>query len=164
MSLSHKCIPLLLILVYVSSCSQRPQTVDKSAGTDAHQAEIEAAFCSSMKGATLKGFFTMRGKHQHKGLAEDSYIIHSIDKVDGIVDGNVWKMEVGIQYGTINVRVPLFVPIEWAGDTPVITIDKMMIPGIGTYSAHVLFRGKHYAGTWDGDGYGGELFGQILNQ
>ncbi|NRA37579.1 MAG: hypothetical protein HRU15_05525 [Planctomycetes bacterium] len=137
---------------------RKQQQVQKNQKQQKLQEINEAAFTASLKNAQLKGFFTMRGKHQQDGLAQDTYTIYSVEKVAK----DFWKMEVGIRYATTDVRVPLFVPIKWAGDTPVVSISDMMIPGIGTYSARVLFNGKHYAGTWDGDGYGGELFGQIM--
>lgn len=160
----------LVVCIFVA-CGNRadreqpPLAQDVATELSAEQLTREAAFTESMNNVELKGYFTMRGKNQHKGLAEDSYIIYSIEKsVHGKSANNIWKMEVGIAYGTTDIRIPLYVPIEWAGDTPVICITDMMIPGLGTYSARVLFDGAHYAGTWDGDGYGGELFGQIIQR
>jgi len=56
------------------------------------------------------------------------------------------------------------VTIKWAGDTPVIEITDLSLPGMGTYTARVvLYRGQ-YAGTWSGrGGAGGQLFGKILH-
>ena len=47
-------------------------------------------------------------------------------------------------------------------DTPIITMDKVKMPLLGTYSARVMIYNGFYAGTWFGDGYGGVLSGQII--
>ena len=52
-------------------------------------------------------------------------------------------------------------PIKWAGDTPVISMDKLSIPGLGTFSAHVVIDDDKYAGTWKHGKAGGHLFGNI---
>jgi hypothetical protein len=52
--------------------------------------------------------------------------------------------------------------VVWAGDTPVITLDKMPIPGFGTFTCRVMIFGDQYAGTWDGGDHGGHLFGKIV--
>lgn len=58
--------------------------------------------------------------------------------------------------------MPLALPIKWAGDTPVITVTKVAFPGLGTYSARVLFSEDSYAGTWSGSTHGGEMWGKIV--
>ena len=60
--------------------------------------------------------------------------------------------------------LPLPLPVEWAGDTPVITVNDVAIPGFGTFSARVMFYDDHYAGYWSHTGeedHGGHLFGLI---
>ena len=42
-----------------------------------------------------------------------------------------------------------------------ITVDKLTIPGMGTFDARVVIRGGKYAGTWMHDDVGGHLFGTI---
>jgi hypothetical protein len=51
--------------------------------------------------------------------------------------------------------------VLWAGNTPVMTLDKITIPGLGTFSARVVFHENKYAGTWVHDNVGGHLFGRI---
>jgi len=49
----------------------------------------------------------------------------------------------------------------WSGNTPVITLDNLWIPGMGTFSARVLIHQGRYAGTWSHGDKGGHLFGRI---
>jgi len=56
------------------------------------------------------------------------------------------------------------VHVKWAGDTPVIVLDKVGIPGAASYSARVLIYEKTYAGTWSGGDHGGLLNGVITNR
>jgi hypothetical protein len=51
--------------------------------------------------------------------------------------------------------------VKWAGDTAVITLDKVTIPGLGTYSARVLVFEGTYSGTWSAGDHGGMLHGII---
>lgn len=54
--------------------------------------------------------------------------------------------------------------VKWAGDTPVITLDDVGMPGDkSAYSARVLVYDKTYAGTWSGGGHAGLLNGVITN-
>ncbi|MDB6131335.1 MAG: hypothetical protein JWM04_2442, partial [Verrucomicrobiales bacterium] len=48
--------------------------------------------------------------------------------------------------------------------TAVLLVDKLQMPGGGTYSARVLIYGKTYAGSWKGGGHSGLLNGVIITQ
>ena len=52
-------------------------------------------------------------------------------------------------------------PIKWAGDTPIVTVDDLALPGFGAVSARVMFYDDHYAGYWKHGDHGGHLFGVI---
>ena len=53
------------------------------------------------------------------------------------------------------------IPVKWAGDTAVITVTNMGIPGMGTYSARVMIYDGQYAGMWTGTNHGGQMWGKI---
>ena len=72
-----------------------------------------------------------------------------------------WLIQSRIRYGDHDVTIPLTLPIRWAGDTPVICVDDMLIPGLGTFTARVMIYRGHYAGFWTGVDHGGHLFGVI---
>jgi len=52
--------------------------------------------------------------------------------------------------------------VKWAGDTPVITLTNLTIPGLGTFTSRVMIYGDRYAGTWQHDKTGGHLWGKIV--
>ncbi len=120
-------------------------------------AALEKQFEESLTGATLVGNFTMG---ESAALREEKY---AIEKVSKVKDG-LWLFQARIQYGKRDVTVPLPLPVQWAGDTPVITLTDMTIPGLGTYTARVMFYRGQYAGTWSGKGGGGHLFGRIVKE
>ena len=39
-------------------------------------------------------------------------------------------------------------PVKWVGEIPVISMQDFTIPGLGTFSAHVVIDRDKYAGTW----------------
>jgi hypothetical protein len=86
-----------------------------------------------------------------------------LGKVHKLKNG-LWSFETHIQYGDHDVKVALALQIKWAGDTPVITLDKVLVPGLGTFDARVLVHGDEYAGTWSGGDHGGHLFGTITKK
>jgi len=110
-----------------------------------------------MSGVTLVGH---SADPNHEGVsAEEKYVIDKATKLAG----DTWLFQAHIQYGDHAVLVPLPVQIKWAGDTPVITLTDLAIPGLGTYTARVLLYADQYAGTWSSKGHGGQLFGKIVH-
>ena len=75
--------------------------------------------------------------------------------------GDLWVFTARIKYGKRDVTLPMPIPVKWVGDTPVISLDKLTLPGLGTFSAHVVIDGKKYAGTWSHGKVGGHMFGTI---
>lgn len=105
----------------------------------------------------LAGHFTIDGQ-QDTRPQEEEYVITGAMKL-GAAD--LWVLTARIKYGTRDVTVPVPVQVKWAGDTPVIALDKVGIPGLGTFSARVVLDQERYAGTWSHDQVGGHLFGRI---
>ena len=66
-----------------------------------------------------------------------------------------------IQYGETDIELPMDLPVKWAENTAVITLDNVWLPGLGTFSSRVLIHENKYAGTWRHDDHGGHLFGII---
>ncbi len=119
------------------------------------QDELERKFAESLTGATLAGHFTVDGRNG--APSEDRYTISKVTKLEG----EVWKFDVRIVYGQHDVTLPLPLTVKWAGDTPVITLTDLAIPGLGTYTARVLIYRGQYAGTWSASDHGGEMWGRI---
>jgi hypothetical protein len=72
-----------------------------------------------------------------------------------------WLIYARVQFAGKDLTVPVPVKLKWAGDTPVITLEKVSVPGLGTYSARVLIYDETYAGIWRANGDGGMLHGII---
>lgn len=126
----------------------------------ASQAERETQLAARLTGATLAGYFTVDGTSDADAppqLRGERYDLEEVRKVD---EGH-WLFKARIRYGDHDVTLPMTLPVEWAGDTPVVVVDNVGFPGLGTYSARVLFHDGHYAGHWSGANYGGHLFGTI---
>jgi hypothetical protein len=124
------------------------------------QEELEKQFAETMSGATLVGQFTVTGLNDGKPLKEDRYTLGTVKKLKS----GFWSFEARIQYGEHDVKLPLALPVKWAGDTPVITVTNVAFPGLGTYSARVLIYKGEYAGTWGGGTHGGQMFGKIVKE
>jgi len=89
----------------------------------------------------------------------EHYEILSAEKAE---EGDYWNLVVRIKYGEHDMTMPLPpIEIKWAGETPVITVDQVTIPALGTFDARVVIRGGQYAGVWKHDAVGGHLFGKI---
>ena len=133
------------------------QSSKRSTDDEAMKARYEK-FARDLSGVKLIGTFTVDGR-QGK-LQEEEY---TIDKVEKAETGNLWTFTCRIKYGKIDVPVPLTIPVEWAGDTPMVGISNFKIPlvGSGAFGARVVFHDGKYAGTWSHDSVGGHLFGRI---
>ena len=115
------------------------------------------SFRAAMTNVRLVGRFTIAGPDEEK-LHADEYVVTGVTKV-GTGDG--WLVAARIRYGEVDLTVPVPVEVKWAGDTPVITLEKISIPGLGTFSSRVVIDGRRYAGTWSHDEVGGHMFGTI---
>jgi hypothetical protein len=115
----------------------------------------EKQFQESMADVTLVGYFTSGDKAE---LKEDRYVIERVSKVGD----DLWKFEARIQYNKREMKVAMPLPVKWAGDTPVISLTKFAVPGLGSYTARVVIYDGAYAGTWGDATHGGKMFGKIV--
>ena len=139
-------LALCLWLIAAPGCSRKPDS----------EADLEKKFQEMMTGVTLVGNSTRFNKEGLFGPER-----YRIDKVSKIA-GDTWMIQARMQYGTHDLPIPVPVAIKWAGDTPVITLTDLTIPGAGTFTARVLLYRGRYAGTWSAKDHGGELFGAIV--
>jgi len=130
-----------------AACGRKPQTA---------QDDLDRKFQEMMRGVTLEGRSTRLD--DDKVIGSEKYVIEKVSKLGG----ETWLFQTRLQYGPHNIPVPIPVVIKWAGDTPVITLTDLSIPGMGSYTARVvLYRGQ-YAGTWSAKDHGGQIFGKIV--
>jgi hypothetical protein len=140
----------LLLGFLLVSCTRKPPAEAN--------ADLEKRFQAMMSGVTLVGHSASPDQEGVSG--EEKYVIESATKLVG----DTWLLKARLQYGGRDIPVPVPVQIKWAGDTPVITLTDLTIPGVGTYTARVLLYRDQYAGTWSTKDHGGQLFGKIVHQ
>lgn len=138
------------VLAQVESPSPDPSELPPA------QQQLYTQLEESLSGATLVGRFAITGEDSGE-LNEERYELKNVEHITG----DQWLFHAGIRYGEHDVVIPLTVPVKWADDTPVISIDKMMIPGLGTYTARVMIYEDHYVGFWSGGDHGGHMFGLV---
>jgi hypothetical protein len=123
--------------------------------------ELEAKFKEAMTAVTMSGRWSPLKDGVLGAEKEDKYTIVSVEKVSG----DMWTINARLHYKKLEIVVPVPVQVKWAGDTAVIIVDKMTVPGPGyggtAYSARVLIHEKTYAGTWSGGDHGGLMSGVI---
>lgn len=118
----------------------------------------EKNFQQMLDGATLVGSFTRDGR---QGTSEDKYTLGRVTKVKD----DLWRIEARMQYGGREATFPFNIPVKWAGDdTPVMTVTDYAIPGMGTYSARIVFYKNQYAGMWSSAKGGGMMFGRVVKE
>ena len=122
------------------------------------RAELEAEFARKMSGVRMVGTYTDDARPEGSAPEEDGYTINKVTKLE---DGR-WRFDAEIGFRTVKMNIPITLDVEWAGDTPVISVTDMGVPGLGTYTARILIYGSEYAGTWRGSRHGGHMFGRIV--
>jgi len=143
--------PTALLLALFSGFALSPRPDPRQ---EPEREALEEAFAELLTGARLTGWFTDDTK-PNAPPAKDSYTISRAEKADG----DQWLIKALV--GESGLEVPLYLDVKWAGDTPVITLDQVPVPQMGTFDARVLFHGKSYAGVWRGEKHGGEMAGRI---
>tara|TARA_Y100001968_G_C19368065_1_gene723635 strand:- start:640 stop:1101 length:462 start_codon:yes stop_codon:yes gene_type:complete len=125
-------------------------------GKPSTKEELFKSFEDSMKNVRFSGHFTITGRDM--APSKETY---EIQKVEKLGDGDLWIFTARVKYGDKDVVLPMPLPVKWLGRIPVITMDKVTLPGLGTFSAHVVIDGDKYAGTWAHGEVGGHLYGTI---
>lgn len=119
--------------------------------------EAEQRFAEQLSGVALVGTYTVDGQKNDQPLKAERYEISKVSKLRD----DYWVFNARIKYGDVDATVPLTLKVLWAGDTPVLSLTDLTIPGVGTFTARVLFYGDRYVGTWQHGKVGGHMFGKI---
>lgn len=164
LSIATIAIGPLIAITSATLVAQEPDTKSvepaKSAvevATEKRMQELLKAFEKRMSSSKLIGQFTITGMENEKPRIEEYHIL-SVRKLE---KGDYWELKARIKYGDHDITWPIQVEVKWAGGTPVITVDRLTIPRLGTFDARVLIRKQQYAGTWSHDAVGGHMFGRI---
>lgn len=142
---------MVLAAVLVCALVSRSGAADED-----NKGEREKAFASKLTGAVLAGSFSLDGKDAgaHK---PDRYQIVSAKKVNG----DDWVVTAKMKIGEKELDIPIAIKVFWADDAPVMSLTDLTIPGMGTFTARVMFHGDRYAGTWQHGEVGGHMWGVI---
>lgn len=152
---------LSLSLLFVGPVShlsaQETEATTPEVASNETDSELITKLERYLTGAKLKGRFTIIGR-DFQPKAEE----YTIVEAKKLPEGDYWSLKARIKYGQTDQTLPLVLQIKWAGKTPVITLERMAIPGLGTFSARVLFNNGMYTGTWQHDEVKGHLFGEVI--
>lgn len=149
------CAGLLMLGLVASCCTTIAMAADETAELVAAR---EKAFVEQMSNCVLIGSFTVDGKSDGDPLKEERYEIDSVSSAGG----DLWIFMTRVKYGKIDTKLPITVPVKWAGETPMVSLTNATLPGLGSeFSARVLFHENRYAGTWQHGKVGGHMFGRI---
>ncbi|MGE5195027.1 MAG: hypothetical protein ACM3U2_21245 [Deltaproteobacteria bacterium] len=132
---------------------------EAEASVSAGQAAIEKKFAEDLSGVVFAGSYSVTAAGKETPAEMEKYTINRVSKVKDRED--YWLFVTRIQYGKTDLEVPLMLQVKWAGDTPVITLTNLTIPGLGTFTSRVMIYGERYAGTWQHGKTGGHLWGRI---
>lgn len=146
---------ILLVTTIGLVCFFRVLKVSSSAEPN-HSSDLFAKFSESMKGVRFSGYFTVDDSNR-----PPSKEVYEIQNVQKFGNEDLWIFTARIKYGKKDITLPMPLPVKWVGEIPVITMHNFNIPGLGTFSAHVVIDGKKYAGTWSHGKVGGHLYGKI---
>ncbi len=138
----------------------KPNQAKKEANADPKQEALEKKFIETLTNATMAGRWCLIRDGKLTPEKEDKYTIEGVYKAKN----GSWVVKSRIQYGNFDMTLPVAVKVEWAGDTPVIIVDNMGIPGGNKYSARVVIHNDSYAGTWSGGNVKGLMSGMITRK
>jgi hypothetical protein len=147
-------IAFSIALAPAYSQEPKPKTPSTTSSPKIELNDLEKRFEKAMSGATLIGRFSVDG-NENELPKEEKYVISKVTKIGE----DLWLFAAKIGEGKVTIPLPL--PVKWAGDTPVISVTKLKVPTMGTYTARVMIYDDHYAGTWDAGDHGGHLWGRL---
>ena len=149
-------VSLVSLLFPLVAMADEPAAKDEAQPAKT-QAELNKKLADDLTNVKFIGSFTVTGK-EAAAPKEEEYTITSALKLP---EPDLWLLKARIKYGETDQVVPIPLEIKWAGDTPVITLTNLAIPGLGTFTSRVVIYEGRYAGTWQHGDVGGHLFGRI---
>ena len=160
-STTFRCSLIVLAFIALGFTTQQVKSEQVQQNSELDRKKLEMEFQKSLTGVVLVGHYTAVDQKAdgQDGLSpkSDRYTITKVSKLQN----DVWLFLARIQFGKNDVTVPMPIRVKWAGDTPVITLTDVLIPGLGTYTSRVVVYRGRYAGTWSGGDHAGHLWGKI---
>ncbi len=143
---------ILAAAVLTLACGSAELTQDE-------RARLEAEFAESMRNVVMEGHFTITGRGDDAKLRPERYEVEKVVHVTG----DLWTVHARIQYGDHDFTAPIPIKLLWAGDTPVISLTDISLPGSeAAFTARVVIFRDHYSGMWWHGETGGNQFGRIV--
>jgi len=149
-----------LVFVIGAQVVSADEPVDKSKSSEDKVQTREEKIATYLTGVKFVGRYTTDSDDSATAKPET----YTISKVEKLAEPDLYRLTSRIQYGSTDSEVPMDLKILWSGTTPVITLDNLWIPAMGTFSARVLIHDGRYSGTWSHDEKGGHLFGKIIKE
>jgi hypothetical protein len=137
------------------STNEPPANSEQAAPVD--QVARDKKFAEDLSGVVFAGSYSVTRDGKETPAEMEKYTISRVTKSKG----DYWIFVARMQYGKHDLTVPMSLQVKWAGDTPVITLTDLTIPGLGTFTSRVLVYGDRYAGTWQHGKIGGHLWGRL---
>jgi len=147
----------VLIAIFITRLTIADESAKKDGAAIPSREELIKKLEQDLTNVKLIGRFTVTGREDREPRPEE-YTITSAIKLP---EGDMWLIKARVKYGDKDVTVPIPLEIKWAGDTPVITLTDLAIPGLGTFTSRVVIYDGKYAGTWQHGKIGGSLFGRL---
>ncbi len=160
---------LLILCLCLSPLADLQASAQSPANAEAAAAETESQenegsksreerLADYLSGCKFVGRFTVDGRDDPDPKTEE----YTISKCEKLPAEDMYRLTARIQYGDVDSEVPMELKILWSGETPVITLDALWIPGMGRFTSRVLIQQDRYSGTWQHGDKGGHLFGKIV--
>ena len=146
--------PILLGMIAFGAVTVSSWAADPEKKTD--RETREQAFAAKLTGAMMAGSFSLDGR-DNGANKPDKYKLVSAKKLQG----DDWVITSKMKVGDNEIDIPVPLKVYWADDTPVMSLTDLTIPGMGTFTARVMFYGDRYAGTWQHGAAGGHMWGVI---
>lgn len=78
--------------------------------------------------------------------------------------GTILKGSLVLALAAVVFGSGFFFGYRFAGDTPMVTLTDASLPGLGTFTARVLFYRDRYAGLWWGTDSSGHQLGRLVRE
>jgi hypothetical protein len=162
-------IPIIVWLSFREHAFAQAQTSEPpkdsrksaSASNKSLPSDPEERFKALFTNATLSGRWArIKDGVLGEERSGDKYTIVSVVKRDG----DNWTVNAKMKYGEKDLILPVPVRMKFSGDTAVLSVEDLGMPGGGTYTARLLIFERTYSGTWKDQRGGGMLYGTISNQ
>ncbi len=147
----------LLTIAALLTCTALATAQKTTAPAILTSEDLEVKFAQTLAKAVFKGRWCPIENGTLGPDRPEEYTI--ISAVKSAADR--WIITARIVYSGKDYTFPFPVRVQWAGETPVITVDNLTAPG-GVYSARVMIFDKTYTGTWTAGSHGGLLHGLIV--